>query len=414
MEGAFSFLLVDFSIPEDISPNRTGNQTTFSSSSPNAIEWTIRWASFTVSLINFITHFLSFLVFSKWEVRPIIILLILLSISESAFNFGYFSLYLILYLFDQKNPFMPAIHRIAAIIIYAFLYPCSVLFVQGCLLIRNWTVTMIAVARYEAIKCPLKPKKFCQGKSLAKVLSVLVILSLSAGFVRIFDRKIIANAFTNKIMAYKPFLMDDGRSNYIFVNVIFLLLRAGGPCISAFLYFALRYQLHKASQTLVRKSSCVLNRSSSKEDSANRTAAFIWIMFCILEIPQCIVYIIYHILRLFSYNEVVAVANLTFFLGSTANFCIYGLSNQRFRLSLWQLLRCRKRPPRRRHNLNISMFTGPAGISISINSHIMRQTQRQSCQSQALRRNEVQTEKRKVIVWAANLKPGSEENISVL
>lgn len=374
MEEMTRILLIDFVKAKEINPNESfsKNYSPFNHCSdragdfhlsdyPQLIELSTKSASVLLALLNFIFHALSIIVFVRWDKRPIITLLMTLSISEAAFNLGYFSAYIILYFSNCKSFLIPSVSRTMAIILYSIVLPLEVLLIHGCILMRNWTVTMIALARFEAIRYPLKPKKMCEGRSLRVILFLIALICLSFGSIRIFDKTFIVSSTTNKIIQFKPLLMQDGRLKYLSLNILFLIMRGASPVISTFLYFALLYQLHSASQTVARRSSNNQLQSGKIEEFANRVAIFVWIVFFIFETPQCVVYLLYHILRVMTSREIVRIAEITFFLDSTANFCIYGLLNKQFRTDLIALFKCSPRTmPRMMHPNHSNISRSPA------------------------------------------------------
>ena len=272
MKVIHSILLVDFVIPlEDVNQNSSNNTRRGESDSASESRFQLfklitTFAPLVISFVNFVFNFLSLVVFSKWKRRPIVTLLVFLSISETAFNLGLFAMYGTFYISDVETHSIPSINGILAVVLYAFVHPVSVLLANSCVLIRNWSVALIAFARFEAIKYPLKPKKICEGKSLNAILFTITAICLIYGFVRIFESRVIVSSETNKIINYNPILISNEYYNMIYLNVGFLVLQGGGPIISVFwLSFALIYQLHVASQSSARMA------SNNRYQNANST-----------------------------------------------------------------------------------------------------------------------------------------------
>lgn len=115
------------------------------------------------------------------------------------------------------------------------------------MLIRNWAVALMAVARYEAVRWPLRPKKVCEGRSLGAIIAAICIVSGAVGSVRLFEQSYrIYSCAGNAIEPVNMLI-----SNEIYRNVMgiigFTALQAFGP-IGTVLVFSvsLIYQLRRA------------------------------------------------------------------------------------------------------------------------------------------------------------------------
>lgn len=105
----------------------------------------------------------------------------------------------------------------------------------------------MAVARYEAVRWPLRPKKVCEGRSLGAIIAAICVVSGAVGSVRLFEQSYrIYSCAGNAIEPVNMLI-----SNEIYRNVMgiigFTVLQAFGP-IGTVLVFSvsLIYELRRA------------------------------------------------------------------------------------------------------------------------------------------------------------------------
>ena len=346
------FLLVKFvnfcesqvNLSSDSYLNETGLQNDKSIS--NSMGFLKLITELALSLINIILNFISYLVFVKWKKRPINKILIFLSISEIFFNFSWWSEFIF------KT--LPNIRDVLKI--YSVIYLLADISGNGCLIMRNWALVLIAFARFEVVKYPLKPKKICEGNSLKLILLIILTISLIYGCIRIFEYNIIICANNNEITLVNSLLMLNKYYTQIFLNAGFLLLQGFGPVISVFiLSIALIYQMHRSSHqsdtqiaaAIFRKyrgssSKSIRSRNRASDEFKNGTILCLCGVFFLMETPQCIIYTLYSI-ELIDPNAVEIIVQGTRMLllfDSVSNFWIYIASNKKFRMSLRAILLC--------------------------------------------------------------------------
>ena len=106
----------------------------------------------------------------------------------------------------------------------------------SCVLIRNWAVALMAVARYEAVRWPLRPKKVCEGRSLLAIFSVICMYSCAYGGVRLFEEKYSVYSCEGNLIMNEPLLLANTYYRNVVRNLGFLVLQAFGPILTVFVF----------------------------------------------------------------------------------------------------------------------------------------------------------------------------------
>ena len=290
-----------------------------------------------ISVLNVALNTMCLIVFFQWNKGPMVRLLIFLTICEILLNLAWL-LILIIYIFlVYTNEDFPEMTRHFAYGIYGIVLPMLTLFANGTILLRNWTVVVIALARFEAIKYPFKVNKFCAGKSLLALLLLLVAISFVYGFARIFEYKIIVCESTYKILMHQLHLFAQQLYERVILNLIYCISQGLCPAITmAILNLCLIHEIHLASKVSLN----CHNRNNAKEGFKNRTIILLCATFFILETPQCGSFIMgsLGVIPIPLARSLLSYAALLVMLDSTANCWIYMSSSKRFRRSIMELV----------------------------------------------------------------------------
>ena len=200
-----------------------------------------------VGIISIILNILSWLVFIKWPKNAMRTLLLFLSFTEIGMN-----VFCILYhyIYEQNPTLLDSQTMGFSMVIFWIICQISWFFGNSFIIMRNWSVVLIAFARWEAIRFPLKVKKIAEGKSLILILGVIFVISLCYGFIRLLGDKIILCLDTQEFRM-EHFLDTEEFYNKIFLNVGFLVLQGFGPVLAVLgLSIALIYQIRMAQRHL--------------------------------------------------------------------------------------------------------------------------------------------------------------------
>ena len=304
-------------------------------------------------------NFTSCLVFIKWQRTPMRNLLLYLSINEIGFNLS-FALSSLL-LTSISRALLKFNNHLINIIFWIILMTMWTL-INASIIMRNWAVMLISFARWEAIKFPTKSRKICKGRSLKLILFVLSAISVSYGIIRLIEIKIVMCQDLKQIhIEHEPF---NALYSKVFLNFGFVVLQGFGPVLLVFIFsIALFYEIRVwnrqasaalASSPEVRPKMQVhfpvpgtvigsvrrVNRKSTDEFK-NKTVLALCIVFCALEIPQCVMNFLVNN-ELFD-SEILSFAMLVthrlLFIDSLSNFVIYIASNKKYRKSLSNFIR---------------------------------------------------------------------------
>ena len=308
-----------------------------------------------ISLLNIILNITSFLVFFKWKKSPMRIMLLYLTINEIGFNFAFW--------YESILIFMPK-PQIWVKLLWLF-YDLMWILCNGSLIMRNWALVLIAFARWEAIKYPLRPKKICDGKSLTFILILIGTISFTYGVIRIFEYRLVFCLDNSKI-----FLIEQLSVNHLykilFLNVGFLVFQGFGPVLFVLNFsVALICQLRQSnpkSDSLSFKGSQIYDRGRPLTESAisrnsnlpslhkpsdefkNRSVLYLCAVFFILESPQCLCYTLFAFgfISEATHNTICHFTATLLLIDSLSNFFLYSASNRKFRSSLMALCSCTK------------------------------------------------------------------------
>ena len=104
------------------------------------------------------------------------------------------------------------------------------------MLIRNWAVALMAVARYEAVRWPLRPKKVCEGRSLLAIFAVIRTYSCAYGGVRLFEEQFIVLACEGNQIMNVTLLLASTLYRNVVRNLGFRVVQAFGPILTVFVF----------------------------------------------------------------------------------------------------------------------------------------------------------------------------------
>ena len=315
-----------------------------------------------LSVINIIVHLFSYLVFMKWKKSPMMVLLKFLSVSEIFFNFAFFIVTLISISPAHFKTTITSLSPNLYISIMILIFPLTKCTANACIIMRNWNLVLIAFARYEVVKYPIKPKKFFEGTSLNFILIIISTVSWLYGLLRIFEYKLVFCLDNNYQFQVEELLMASQFYTFIMLNVGFHILQGSCPAVCVFiLSISLIYQLRLAARVIKRqRADIMMNRIDSpiaqrsrsntvnkpKDEFKNLTVHFLSITFFILEIPQCAVYSL-HSIGIIDDKIIHPIRNWTTLLllaDSLCNFWIYAASNRKFRTALHHIICCSNGP----------------------------------------------------------------------
>ena len=314
-----------------------------------------RIAALAISLVNLILNTVCLKIFLKWQMRPMILLLVFLSASEIALNFAWLGIFFTYTFLIYPNEKFPNLNPQIGFVLYGFILPLFNFLANSSIIIRNWTVVLIALARFEAIKYPLKPKKFCEGKSLNIMFFVIMLISILYGIVRIFEYTVVVCSENYKIIMHKDLLLANSYYHRIVWNVGFCGLQGLGPVLCAIgLYFGLVVEIHGGLGNIFKKKNefsplfveSIHGKSHTKSKASelfkNRTVLFLCMMFFIFEAPQCILSILgtFEIIQVKLFKMFLNLTTILLLMDSTSNFWIYMASNEKFRQSLLEVFCC--------------------------------------------------------------------------
>ena len=241
---------------------------------------------------------------------------------------------------------LPSQNFRVTMILYWVFYELAWVCANFFLIMRNWAVVLIAFARWEVIRFPLKPNKICQGKSLKLILIVLGTIGCLYGTLRMFEDRLIV-CLERKSFQIEGLLFKNTLYKNITLYVGFLLLQGLGPVLSVFGFsVSLIYQIRWGNRQteLILMQSCANERAQwkraapkrGKSEFKNRTVLVLSIAFLIFEIPQCVVYLLfsYGILSMETSYFAFGFTELLLSFDSVSNFFIYMESNRHFRTAL--------------------------------------------------------------------------------
>ena len=322
-----------------------------------------------LSAINIILHLISFMIFWKWKKRPMRMLLLFLSINEVIFSLCNVAAFIL--------PLANTLELMKSMVkLYWIFIELDWLFGNGSLIMRNWSITLIAFARWEAIRYPLKPNKIFAGKSLNIILITIGVIGILYGFIRTFEYKFVFCMDTKNFLLAEDLLKSQLYKSIV-LNAGFLLLQGFVPVLSVLiLSIGLIHQIYMSNGNSVRESHPILarhanlrlhffpslhrdadpptpriheaalcGRNRASDEFKTRTVLVLCLLFFMMEIPQSVWYSITTLQFVDAMVGDLGFKFTTLLLSadSLSNFWLYAASNKNFRSSLTGMFCCSRR-----------------------------------------------------------------------
>ena len=309
----------------------------------------------SIPLLAAFLNLTSWMVFIKWKKNPMRSLLLFLSLSEIVLNSSYASFSVLeasfsMNYFKFKNSFVATLLWLILATEWAL--------TNSSIIMRNWAVVLIAFARWEAIKYPLKPGKICEGKQLKVILIVLSSISVLYAMIRMREINLVFCLDTGQIQLEYAVLNEI--STRIVLNFGFLILQGLCPVLlvlifSIFLIYQIRMWNRQTKSSLVgsleipmearvpyknRGRQSILSGSSFtrrfSEEFRNSSVLALSATFFALETPQCLMMTLLNngILSEHIGHIGLQITHRLLFVDSLSNFLIYVASSKKYRKSL--------------------------------------------------------------------------------
>ena len=324
-------------------------------------------ASDMLGLTGAILNLLSWFIFFREKNTPMRRLLRFLSINEIGYCFTVVIVCIHLMILDNFETTSEFKSMRFGVILSWILYAISALMGYTCVLIRNWTVVLIAFARWEAIRYPLKPKKICDGKSLLSIFILITTLCFSWSFLCYFQKKYV-------VCLDNGYRFHDGSSLTKIKYLTTLIFTAALPiiqglspliCLTGF-GFALIYEIrmhnrHSRTNLISAREDRQKNSKKSKNNNRSpnedkviraseifktRVVLILSFVFLILETPACILNsLLSQNLCLQCTISIILISEVTellMLIDSSANFFVYATSDKGFQRSIKKILTCKK------------------------------------------------------------------------